>query len=218
MLRSYALEGKRLSMFDARIRYLIDPPLNLIGRGVASVGISANAITLAGLILGLGSAVAVALGAFGAALVLLALGRFADGLDGAVARATTKTDFGGYLDIVCDFIFYGALPLGFVFYDPDTNGLAGAFLLMTFYANGASFLGFAVLAEKRKISTTTQGEKTLYYSNGLLEGAETVLFFVAICVWPAAFALLATLFGLLCLVTAVLRVWAAYKIFHIERT
>ncbi|MEL7274379.1 MAG: hypothetical protein AAGK33_13200, partial [Pseudomonadota bacterium] len=41
----------------------------------------------------------------------------ADGLDGAVARATRKTDFGGYLDITCDFLFYGAIPLAFVLHN-----------------------------------------------------------------------------------------------------
>ena len=33
----------------------------------------------------------------------------------------------GYLDIVCDFAFYGAVPLAFVVLDP-INGLAAAFL------------------------------------------------------------------------------------------
>jgi phosphatidylglycerophosphate synthase len=35
-----------------------------------------------------------------------------DGLDGAYARATNQcSDFGGYLDIVVDFTFYGLIPL-----------------------------------------------------------------------------------------------------------
>ena len=100
-------------MFDAAIRRHIDPPLNRVGARIASLGVTANAVTAIGLGLGLGSAIAVAWGAFGVALALLIVSRFADGLDGAVARATSPTDFGGYFDITADFLFYGAVPLGF---------------------------------------------------------------------------------------------------------
>ena len=84
---------------------------------------------------------------------------------------------------------------------------------MAFYVNGASFLGYAILAEKRGMQTTAQGEKTLYYSAGLLEGTETVAFFVAICLIPAAFVPLAWGFGALCLVTACARVLLARRVF-----
>ena len=40
-------------MFDARLRPLIDPPLNAAGRWIAGRGISANAVTLIGLAFGL---------------------------------------------------------------------------------------------------------------------------------------------------------------------
>ena len=52
------------------------------------------------------------------------MSRLFDGLDGAVARASTKTDRGGFLDIVLDFAFYGAIPLGFVLADPAGNAVA----------------------------------------------------------------------------------------------
>src|SRR6056297_707684 len=130
-------------MLDAHARRLIDPPLNRMGNALAAVGATANAVTLAGLALGLAAAVLIGLGAPGWALLPLLASRLADGLDGAVARATRKTDFGGYLDIWSDFLFYGAVPLAFVFLDPAENGLAGAFLLAAFYVNGTSFLGYA---------------------------------------------------------------------------
>ena len=128
-------------MFDAKIRPLIDLVLNAQGARLAALGVTANQITLLGLALGLLSAALIACGAVGWALLPLLASRLADGLDGAVARAGTPSDFGGYLDIVCDFVFYGAVPLAFVALAPAANGLAGAFLLCSFYANGASFLG-----------------------------------------------------------------------------
>jgi len=203
-------------MLDGMMRRLIDPPLDRLGRGLAARGVAPDAVTLAGLALGLLSAVVIALGAPGWALVPLALSRLADGLDGAVARAGAKTDFGGYLDITSDFLFYGAVPLGFVLMDPGANGAAGAWLLTSFYANGASFLGFAILAERRRMETRARGVKSLYFTGGLLEGTETIAFFVALCLWPGWFAPLAWAFGALCFVTAVSRVLLARKVFPPE--
>lgn len=200
-------------MLDGVARKLIDPPLNRLGRRIAAMGVGADAVTVIGLGLGLVAAVAIALGAPGWALLPLLGSRLADGLDGAVARASRKTDFGGYLDITCDFVFYGAIPLGFVWLDPMANGASGAFLLASFYANGASFLGFAILAEKKQMSSDARGVKSLYFTGGLLEGTETIAFFVALCLWPAWFAPLAWGFGVLCFITAGSRVLLARRVF-----
>lgn len=200
-------------MLDAAARKLIDPPLNWLGRGVARVGITANAVTLAGLALGLLAAALIAVGHPGYALIPLLLSRLADGLDGAVARATQKTDFGGYLDIAADFLFYGAIPLAFVLWDPANNGAAGAFLLTAFYFNGTSFLGYAILAEKRGLESNEQGIKSLYFSNGLLEGTETIIFFILLCFFAGSFAVMAWIFGALCFAGGALRIYAASKVF-----
>lgn len=199
-------------MLDRSLRPLIDPALNRMGRALAQ-HVGADAVTLAGLAVGLAAAAMLAAGAPGG-LVLgpLLLNRVLDGLDGAVARARGKSDFGGYLDITCDFAFYGAVPLAFALRDPG-NAVAAAFLLATFYLNGASFLGFAVLAEKRGMETRAQGEKSLYYSAGLLEGTETILFFVALCLWPDWFRPMAVVFGGLCLLTTGARVMLARRVF-----
>lgn len=199
-------------MLDAKIRPLIDGPLNRMGVMLAERGIRADEVTLFGLVLGLIAAALLAAGLPGVlALVPLLLGRLADGLDGAVARASGKTDFGGLLDVVCDFAFYAAIPLAFAVRDAD-NALVATFLLAAFYINGASFLGYAVMAEKRGIETRAQGEKSLYYSAGLLEGTETIGFFVLLCLWPDAFRPLAVIFGVLCLMTTGARMALAWRV------
>lgn len=202
-------------MFDARLRRLIDPPLNNAGVRLAAAGISANMITLAGLAIGLLAGVMIALGYAMMAIVPLLASRLADGLDGAVARAgkTPPTAFGGFLDITCDFIFYGAIPLAFAVLDPGANALAAAFLLFSFYANGSAFLAFAIVAEKEGLETSAQGQKTLYYVAGLLEGAETIGFFVLLCLFPGLFVPLAWGFGVICTISAVLRMILAAKVF-----
>jgi len=200
-------------MLDSHFRPLIDPPLNRLGRALADRGATANKVTLAGLAIGLLAAGAIALGWMALGLILILASRIADGLDGAVARATQKTDFGGYLDITCDFLFYGAIPMAFIWLDPTTNGAAGAFLLTSFYFNGASFLGYAILAEKQGEQTDAQGVKSLYYSNGILEGTETIVFFVLLCLFPGLFTTLAWVFGALCFATATLRIYGARQVF-----
>lgn len=203
-------------MLDAKVRPLIDPIVNRYGVRLARAHVRADTVTLIGLGLGLVAAALIAYGITGWALIPLLLSRLADGLDGAVARATQMTDFGGYLDIAADFLFYSAVPFAFVLLDPAANGVAGAFLLACFYVNGTTFLGYAVLAERHKMRTGARGVKSLYFTGGLLEGTETIAFFVLICALPAWFSVAAWIFGALCLVTAASRVMLARAVFRRE--
>lgn len=200
-------------MFDGVLRKAIDPGLNRAGKRLRAGGWRADQVTLAGLGLGLLAAVLIAYGEPGWALLPLLASRLADGLDGAVARAGGKTDFGGFLDIIADFTFYGMIPFAFAVLDP-ANALAAVFLLLTFYINGASFLAFAILAEKRGMQTRARGEKTLYFTAGIMEGGETILFLATICVVPGLFVPLSWAFGTLCLVTAGARILLARQVFR----
>ncbi len=199
-------------MFDAKIRPFIDPPLNAIGRGLARIGFTANIITLLGLGFGLGGAYAVSQGHFGWALALVLISRILDGLDGAVARATQKTAFGGYLDIVCDFIFYVSIPLAFGIADP-VNLLPALGLVAAFTITGISFLAFAVTAAEQGAETSAHGEKSFFYSTGLAEGGETIAFFLIMCLFPVHFATLAYIFAGLCVVTVLQRTVLAWQSF-----
>lgn len=193
-------------MLDGQMRKLIDPPLNKAGKWLASKNVTANGVTLAGFAVGMLAAIAIAFQFYLLGLVLLLLSRLADGLDGAVARVNGTSDLGGFLDITLDFFFYGAIPLAFAISNPDANALAAAVLLTGFYATGSSFLAFAIMAEKRKITTTAQGIKSLYYIGGLAEGTETIGVFVAFCLFPQWFAVIAYVFSAICFVTAANRV------------
>jgi phosphatidylglycerophosphate synthase len=199
-------------MLDKRIRPLIDRPLAVMGQRLAARGVSADQVTLAAFAAGMAGALAIGLGQPLVGLVLILVGRLADGLDGAVARATRKTDRGGYLDITLDFFFYGAVPLAFAFADPALNALAAAALIASFLANGAAFLAFAVMAERRGLETRAQGEKSLFYMMGLVEGTETVAFFVAFCLLPDLFPRLAGAMAALCTLSAAARVVHAYRV------
>ena len=198
-------------MLDARLRRLIDPPLDRLGAPLAARGLSANAVTVAGFAIGLGAAVAIAWRAYLLGLGLLLLNRLCDGLDGAIARRRGLTDLGGFLDILLDFLIYSAVPFAFALADPAANALAAAFLIFSFVGTGSSFLAFAIMAARRGIATDLRGRKSLYYLGGLTEGTETILVFVLACLWPALFPWLALIFGLLCWLTTATRIAVAVQ-------
>ena len=196
-------------MLDAWMRRQIDPPMDRIGRFAVQAGVRANHVTLAGIALGAAATAAIAVEAYWAGLVLFLANRLLDGLDGAVARHSKLTDFGGYLDIVGDFIVYSAFVFGFALARPEENAVAAAFLILSFVGTGSSFLAYAIFAEKRKITTDIRGKKSLYYLGGLTEGSETIAAFVLMCLVPQSFALIAWIFGGLCWVTTTTRAIAA---------
>ena len=191
-------------MIDAAIlpmqRRLLAPPAEVL----AARGISADQITLVGFVLGVLAVPALALGQFWLALGLIALNRVADGLDGAVARLNGPTDRGAFLDIALDFLFYALVPLGFAIANP-ANALPAAVLIAAFVGTGSSFLAFAAIAAKRGISAASYPSKGLYYLGGLTEGTETIALFVAMCLWPAAFPVLAYIFAAACALTTLTR-------------
>ena len=192
-------------MFDATIQRFIARPLDSAGRKLARTGITANAITLLGAALAAPLIFALAAGSYSTALVLLALNRLLDGLDGAVARATHRSALGGYLDIVADYLFYAGVPLGFALAAPSNNGVAAAALLAGFLLTCSSFLAYAALAAQAGIEAEPERQKAFLYSRGLMEGTETIAFFVAMMLWPSRFALFAWIFVALCVLTALQR-------------
>ncbi len=195
-------------MLDGPLRRFIDPPLDRLGARLAKAGFSANVLTLGGFGIGMLALPLLAADSYGLALFVILLNRLVDGLDGAVARARGPSDWGGYLDIVCDFIFYGAVVFGFALAENE-NRLPSGFLLLSFIGTGGSFLGFAALAARRGIETTARGSKSLYYLGGLTEGTETIIFFVACCLFPGSFPVLAWIFGAACWLTTGSRVITA---------
>jgi phosphatidylglycerophosphate synthase len=201
-------------MLDTLMRPLIARPLNAAGRALARHGASANAVTMTGLGAGLLAAVAILLQLYVIAFALIVANRIIDGLDGAVARATTPTDSGGYLDIVVDYVFYGSVPLAFALTDPAANAVPAAALLASFCLTCASFLAFATIAAKRGIETEAHGRKSFFYSTGIVEGTETIVCFLIMTALPAWFPLLAWIFSGLCVLTAIQRTAMALRSFN----
>ena len=201
-------------MIDRQATAAIRPAVDALARLLVRAGAGADALSFAGLAIGWLAALAIALQAYAIAALAILLSRLFDALDGAVARQTTPTDRGGFLDISLDFLFYPAIPLAFAIADPAANALAAAVLLAAFVGTGTSFLAFAVLAAKRGLSSTAYPDKSFYFLGGLTEAAETLAFFVAMCLWPQHFAVLAYVFAALCAATIAMRLrwgWHAFR-------
>ncbi len=198
-------------MLDHRINTIFHPIMNGLANHIPGQ-ISANTITLAGFAIGVMVVPLLWLKLYSAALAVILVNRFFDGIDGAVARKNGTTNLGGYLDITCDFIFYSVVIMGFALADPENNGLAAAFLIFSFIGTGSSFLAFAAAAENQGISSHSHGLKAFYYITGLTDGTETILFFVIICMYPECFPILAMVFGIICWITVLGRFGSAFTL------
>jgi phosphatidylglycerophosphate synthase len=199
-------------MFDVALRRFVDPALNRIAVGIVDARISANMLTISGAGLALAAAFFVSQSNFAAALGLILLNRIVDGLDGAVARIKGPTEFGGYLDTICDYIFYLSIPVAFGLMDP-VNQIPALLLVASFTLTAVSFLAFAAIAARHASDEGAHGPKAFIYSTGLMEGAETVAFFALFCLFPGFFPTLAIVFAALCLLTVVQRFILAAKSF-----
>jgi phosphatidylglycerophosphate synthase len=195
-------------VFDIWLRRQIDPALNWIGGAMAKRGISANAITMAGGVVGVGAAVLIAQQQWLVGLTLVAANRLFDGLDGAVARHAAPTAWGGYLDSLADYIFYIAVPLGFAWASPE-NVWPALLLVSSFTLTAVSFLALAAILAGRDMG---HAQKSFTYTTGFMEGGETIAAFIMMCLAPQYFPALATVFAVLCLVTVGQRLWLAHRL------
>ena len=198
-------------MLDKFITPIIKPLLTPVVMLMHKRGITADQLTVIGFLVGLLAVPLLAFEMWYGALVAIALNRILDGLDGALARyANLSSSAGGFLDITLDFLFYAAIPLGFILANPEQNAIAGAILLATFIGTGSSFLAFAIAAEKFKLEKPQFKYKSFYYLNGLTEGTETIALFIAFCIWPQHFAIMASIFAIACGITIFTRIHGGY--------
>ena len=136
-----------------------------------------------------------------------------DALDGVVARMQgSQSDFGGYLDILVDFVVYAIIPIGLVLGQPSTvSFIALAVMLSVFYVNAASWMYLSAILEKRAAGAQAQGEQTsVTMPSGLIGGTETIILYSLFLVFPQWTIGLFALMSILVIVTIFQRlVWAA---------
>ena len=182
-------------MFDERIRARLDGPLASLAERIDVLALTPDRLTVAGLVLGVGSAVAAASQLWLLALVLWLSSRVCDGLDGPLARHRARLQVyaadadgsrdagevpsgshaGGFLDITSDFVVYGSTVVGVAVGATSGQGASWfpfLLVLLAYYVNGTAFLAFSSISERadRRIDDG----RSLSFLGGLAEGAETI--------------------------------------------
>ncbi|MBB4144192.1 CDP-alcohol phosphatidyltransferase family protein [Rhizobium rhizoryzae] len=201
-------------MIDARILPLQKAILQPVATLLAQRGVKADTISLVGFLAGFSAFVMLGLSLWLPALLLILINRLLDGLDGAVARIQGPTHRGAYLDIALDMVFYALIPLGFAIAIPEANALPAAVLIVTFVGTGSSFLAFSAVSARLGRNAPEFPTKGIYYAAGIAEGFETIAVFVAMCLLPTNFPLLAYCFAALCALTTLIRWrqgWVAFS-------
>lgn len=168
-------------MLDGSMRKALAAPLEGTAARLDGAGVGPLAVTLAGLVVGLGACVAAAAEQWAAALGLWLVNRTLDGIDGPLARRRGATDFGGLLDFLADFTIYAGFPLGVAIALPDAR-LAVCALLGSYLLNNVALLSFSSLIEKRGVALGD--ERSLRFTTGLTEGTETIVCYSLVCLMP----------------------------------
>lgn len=196
-------------MLDRYARRLYAPALQRAVEPLAGAGVGAGTVTAVALAVGIGGCVAVAVGAWTPALVLWLVNRGLDGLDGALARRRAPSDLGGLLDLLADFVVYGAFVVALAVAEPGARLGCGA-LLASYLLNVVALLGFGALMRERDLGPGD--ERSLPFTTGFVEGAETIVAYAAICLLPHHAALIAWVFTGAVLVTVAQRLAVAVSV------
>jgi CDP-diacylglycerol--glycerol-3-phosphate 3-phosphatidyltransferase len=153
-------------MFDKRCRAGVERGLRPVGSTLDKAGISANQLTVAGLVISAGAAGAIGAGWLIVGVILLAASALPDVLDGAVAKASgTASPRGAFFDSVCDRVSDSLVLGGVAWYLAETQGSVAAVLPMAVLA--ASFLVSYERARAESLGFTARG--------GLMERAERMI-------------------------------------------
>jgi CDP-diacylglycerol--glycerol-3-phosphate 3-phosphatidyltransferase len=153
-------------MFDKRLRTSWEKSIQPVGTNLRRTGVSADHLTLLGVVIAAGAAVAIGAGALRGGLLLLVLAAVPDVLDGAVAKASgSASPRGAFFDSVCDRIT-DSLLLGGV-----------AWFLATTHPGRIAVLPMAVLALSLLISYERAKADSLGFDarGGLMERAERLV-------------------------------------------
>ncbi|HEY8523404.1 MAG TPA: CDP-alcohol phosphatidyltransferase family protein [Acidimicrobiales bacterium] len=153
-------------MFDGRWRSTFESGLRPVGAQIRRTGITANHLTITGLVMAGAAAVAIANGALRAGLLLVVLTAVPDVLDGAVAKASgTASPRGAFFDSVVDRVSDALLLGGVAWYLASTEG------------GQAAVLAFAVAAASMIVSYERARAESLGFDarGGLMERAERIV-------------------------------------------
>ncbi len=153
-------------MFDGHFRANAERTLKPVGQQLKRTGITADQLTVLGVVMACGSAVAIGNGALRLGLVLLVLAALPDVLDGAVAKASgTASPRGAFFDSVADRFTDAVLFIGVAWYLATVS--PGRIVVLPMAVMGASILISYQRAKAEALGYHAKG--------GLMERAERLI-------------------------------------------
>ncbi|MEN9506966.1 MAG: hypothetical protein RI958_2892 [Actinomycetota bacterium] len=155
-------------MFDGKFRVAVDKAVKPVGDGLRRTGMSPDHLTVLGLVVAVGAAVAIGAGELRLGLVLVILAALPDLFDGALAKASnTSSQRGAFFDSVIDRVTDALLFGGVAWYfAADESPLL-------------AMLPFAIMALSSVISYQRAKAESLGLDakGGLMERAERIILF-----------------------------------------
>jgi CDP-diacylglycerol--glycerol-3-phosphate 3-phosphatidyltransferase len=157
-------------MFDGKFRAPVDKAVRPLGAALRRTGLTPDHLTVLGLLVGIGAAVAIGSGRLKLGLVLVILAALPDLLDGALAKATqSASQRGAFFDSTIDRITDALLLGGIAWYFASTESPHMA--LLPFAVASVSSLISYQRAKAESLGIDAKG--------GLMERAERI---IAICI------------------------------------
>ena len=192
--------GSLVAMFDGKFRAPVDKAVKPLGNGLRRTGLTPDHLTVAGLLVSVGAAVAIGFGELRLGLLLVVLAALPDLLDGALAKASnTSSQRGAFFDSTIDRISDALLLGGVAWYLASTESAHMA------------ILPYAVMALSAIISYMRAKAESLGLDakGGLMERAERI---IALCIGLLFPVLLIPILWLLLVLTAVTAVQRFVKV------
>ena len=156
-------------MFDGKFRGPVDRLIKPIGHGLRTTGLTPDHLTVIGLMVGVGAAVAIGAGQLRLGLVLVILAALPDLLDGALAKASgAASERGAFFDSTVDRITDAVLLGGIAWYFASTH--SPHLVLLPFAVSSVAQVISYQRAKAESLGLDAKG--------GLMERAERI---IAIC-------------------------------------
>lgn len=169
-------------MFDEPFRRWFARTASAPAHALHRLGVSANAITLAALLVALVAAGFIARGRPWLGIALWLASRVLDGYDGMVARLAGRSSlFGGYLDITVDMLAYSAMAIAFAYAQPELRML-WIVVVVGYVMATTTTLALSSLLERA--NRHLGGDRSLQFTPALAEAGETTVVYTLLVVWP----------------------------------
>lgn len=182
-----------------------------------------NHLTIIALLLGLISAILIAISGYVAENTLIIISGLCllsslilDIFDGILARLRGPTTFGGILDIFSDRLVEVCVIIGVVITDPTNLAFVGLLAVSSIVICITIFLLMGNVSPQ----SVPEKEKVIFYSRGFIERTETGIFLLLLVCFPMGLIryILFCIFSGLVLLTAIQRIFIAYKVLKNKET